>query len=341
MEIRSKLVENSDKQDTDTVPADMKSDEKASKEELEKAQSDLLEMQKKFEEMMEEQEKAVKIAQEKLELSKKIAETIPNATTIDVSKLKDFKIKGQIGQPNQRDKLSYISLLSQINAGVEKGYSETEICYAVVNSISGDLTIRKYLETIMKDLTLTKLKQHLRAHFKQKNSTELYQELINMSQKPDEDPQNFLMRALIIRQSILVNTDDDMGYDSLLVQKMFLKTAESGLREESIRSKLRPHLQNLSIPDEELCERTKLIVSAELDRKQKFGEPTSRSAKVQVVQPEGAEKQVQEPKAPKQREAKPGEFMVALQAVMSKVADLKKVVLANQSASPRNKPQKP
>ena len=63
----------------------------------------------------------------------------------------------------------------------------------------------------MKDLTLTKLKQHLRAYFKQKNSTELYQELINMSQKPDEDTQNFLMRALTIRQIILVNTDDDMG----------------------------------------------------------------------------------------------------------------------------------
>ena len=162
-----------------------------------------------------------------------------------------------------------------------------------------------------------------------------------MSQKPDEDPQNFLMRALTIRQSILVNTDDDIGYVPLIVQKMFLKTVESGLREESIRSKLRPHLQNSSIPDEELCEQMKLIVSAELDRKQKFGEPRSRSAKVQVVQPEGAEKQVQEPKAPKQREAKPGEFMVALQAVMSEVADLKKVVLANQSASPRNKPQKP
>ena len=84
----------------------------------------------------------------------------------------------------------------------------------------------------------------------------------------------------------------------------------------------------------------KIIVSAELDRKQTFGEPRSRSAKVQVVQPEGSGKQVQEPKAPKQKEAKPGEFMVALQAVMSEVADLKKVVLADQSASPSNKPQK-
>ena len=53
-----------------------------------------------------------------------------------------------------------------------------------------------------------------------------------MSQKPDEDAQNFLMRALTIRQSILVNADDDMGYDPLLVQKMFLKAVESGLREE-------------------------------------------------------------------------------------------------------------
>ena len=58
MEIKSKLVESSDKQDTDEVPEDMKSNEKANKEELKKAQSDLLEMQKKFKEMMEEQEKA-------------------------------------------------------------------------------------------------------------------------------------------------------------------------------------------------------------------------------------------------------------------------------------------
>ena len=83
----------------------MKSDEKTNKRGIGKAQSDLLEMQKKFKEMMEEQEKAIKIAQQKLELTKKKVEIIPNTTTIDVSKLKDFKIKGQIGQPNQRDKL--------------------------------------------------------------------------------------------------------------------------------------------------------------------------------------------------------------------------------------------
>ena len=91
-----------------------------------------------------------------------------------------------------------------------------------------------------------------------------------MSQKPDEDAQNFLMRALTIRQSILVNADDDMGYDPLLVQKMFLKAVESGLREES---KNRPHLQNLAISDEELCEQMKIIVSAELERKQNLVSP--------------------------------------------------------------------
>ena len=40
---------------------------------------------------------------------------------------KDFKIRGLIGEPGQKDKLSYVSLLKQIEEGIDRGYSDKEI----------------------------------------------------------------------------------------------------------------------------------------------------------------------------------------------------------------------
>ncbi len=39
----------------------------------------------------------------------------------------EFKISGQVGEPGQLDKLTYVSLIHQIDSGVEKGYREREI----------------------------------------------------------------------------------------------------------------------------------------------------------------------------------------------------------------------
>ena len=41
---------------------------------------------------------------------------------------KDFKISGSIGSEGQKDKLTYSSLAYQINNGVKKGFSETDVC---------------------------------------------------------------------------------------------------------------------------------------------------------------------------------------------------------------------
>ena len=63
------------------------------------------------------------------------------------------------------------------------------------------LSIRGYLAIeALQGVTLSKVKQIMRAHFKEMNSTDLYQSQVNMAQLPDEDPQEFLMRALNVRQ---------------------------------------------------------------------------------------------------------------------------------------------
>ena len=64
----------------------------------------------------------------------------------------------------------------------------------------------------MKELTLAKLRQMFRAHYKQKSGTELYQELTTMCQSPKETPQDFLIGALDLRQQVLFASQAEGGY---------------------------------------------------------------------------------------------------------------------------------
>lgn len=43
---------------------------------------------------------------------------------------KEFKISGQIGEPGQKEKLTFSSLAHQIENGLSRGYPECEICDA-------------------------------------------------------------------------------------------------------------------------------------------------------------------------------------------------------------------
>ena len=48
---------------------------------------------------------------------------------------RDFKIVGQIGEPGQKDKLLFQSLVSQIENGLKKGYKDPEIIVAVIRAV--------------------------------------------------------------------------------------------------------------------------------------------------------------------------------------------------------------
>ena len=43
----------------------------------------------------------------------------------------------------------------------------------------------------------------IRAHYQEKNASELYASLSSLVQTPNEEPQNFLLRALNLREKIL------------------------------------------------------------------------------------------------------------------------------------------
>ena len=86
---------------------------------------------------------------------------------------KELKIKGQIREAHQRNKLSYVSLMHQISEAESQGYDEQEIVNSVIRSMVLSLTLRNVLETTP-NLTLQRLLQFLEAHFDEKNATDLY-----------------------------------------------------------------------------------------------------------------------------------------------------------------------
>ena len=61
---------------------------------------------------------------------------------------REFKISGQIGEPGQTDKLTFVSLTHQIDSGLKRNYKESEIVDAVIRAISLHSSLRSYVETL-------------------------------------------------------------------------------------------------------------------------------------------------------------------------------------------------
>ena len=59
--------------------------------------------------------------------------------------LREFKISGQIGETGQHDKLTYVSLIHQIDSGLKRGYSEKDVLDAIIKSISPHSSLRNYI----------------------------------------------------------------------------------------------------------------------------------------------------------------------------------------------------
>ena len=73
-----------------------------------------------------------------------------------------INIIGQIGEPGQKDNLSFVSLVRQIEGALQKGYKPLEVLDAVVRSMTPGMRLRSYLEGLV-SLTLPHL--ILRSHY--------------------------------------------------------------------------------------------------------------------------------------------------------------------------------
>ena len=130
-------------------------------------------------------------------LGKKTDKTALGVSGIPLVFKKELKFTGQIGSPKDTSKLSFSSLAHQIENAKKKNYSDQENCEATIKAISPGLNLRSYLEG-KTDLTLPQLCRILRAHFSERDATELYAELSNAVQHSSESVQNFVVRLMEI-----------------------------------------------------------------------------------------------------------------------------------------------
>ena len=258
---------------------------------LRAAKEEFENMQKAFQEMLELQEKKMKEAENKwLSLSKASSGGKPPPQAgagikigpQNIIRIKDFKISGTI--TNEKNRLPYSSLNKQIESALQRGYSETDIVDGVINSVAPTLHLRSYLESIQ-SLSLSQLRIILRSHYCEKSASEAYKEQANCAQEANETSLNFVMRALKLRQQVLSSSQEPgstIQYDENLVQSVFINTIETGLMDESIRTRLRPILQQQKLPDENLIREVNLAMSSENERMSKLGAKKKISKPINV-----------------------------------------------------------
>lgn len=260
-------------------------DQQSNSTEYAAAREELEQLKEQFNKTIAMQQKQLKDATDKLALLK----ATQTETTTEKEVLstqgdanmwrREFKIMGSIG--GEKDKLSFVGLMRQIDCGLGKGYKESDVIEAVIRSINPNSKLKSYLE-IMKDITLQKLCQILRVHYQEKNASELYQELTSIVQGTKESPQDFLLRALSLRERVIFASkadDKGMQYDECLVHSLFQHAFETGLRDETIRSKIRDTLHTDGVADEELMGSLNKIVSIEEERQNKLRVSTSKATK--------------------------------------------------------------
>ena len=167
---------------------------------------------------------------------------------------KEFKIKGAIGEAGQKDKLSYISLLKQIEKGKGKGFNDKDIVSVVLKAITPGLYLRNVLETT-ENLTLDRLMKFLQSHYVEKSTTDLYQALTSLAQSPQESTIQFTYRAMSLRQKLVLASKSpgaEIPFDEVLAKRLFLKALETGLLSDAIVSEIKPLLKNIKVSDEDL-----------------------------------------------------------------------------------------
>ena len=123
---------------------------------------------------------------------------------------------------------------------------------------------------------MAKLRKILRVHYREKTASELFQQLATAYQQIKETPQQFVLRALDARNKVSFagkEADCEINYDFPLIQKTFLKSFETSLRDDILATNLRPTLRHQDLSDEDLMKQVNELASNQEERKSKLGTP--------------------------------------------------------------------
>ena len=185
---------------------------------------------------------------------------------------KPLKIDGRIGGAKEKDKLTFVNLNWEITNAELAGYSESEICAAVVKAISPSHHLRAFFEG-KPELKLDVLRGVLKSHFREKDSGSVFSELCTTVQESTESASDFVLRLLCLRQKVAdLSVEEDCQYTDSMLRKQFFKTMFNGLRNSNIRVELREKCgqDTGKLKDEEILSYVAQVTANEIDRNEKL-----------------------------------------------------------------------
>ena len=169
----------------------------------------------------------------------------------------DLKISGKICDFGKKEgSISFTSLVHQVENAINVGYENYEIVDECIKVIEPGSKLRSCLEG-KPDLTFPGLRKILRPHFGEPSATELYRQFTSAVQEPRQTPQQFLVRVMVLRQTVIFasqESESEMSYDISLVQNMFLHALMTGNSDDNIKSDMKTFLSDKTVSDETLFE---------------------------------------------------------------------------------------
>ena len=182
------------------------------------------------------------------------------------------------------------------------------------------------METLS-DLSLAKVRRILRVHYQDKAASEVYQQLATVCQQGNASPQQFLLRALGLRNKVNFTSqesDCEFNYDPALIQKTFVKSFETGLRDDILASNLRT--PGLTV--EELMKQVNELASQQAERNTKLSTERQKATKVNAceVSKEGGEQRGRNPSADGNQQ-----ILSEIRQMKSEINDLKGRVNGQES----------
>ena len=188
------------------------------------------------------------------------------STVLTYNKLRELKIHGTI-DGGKKGTLNYTSLSCQLKQAEAAGYKTSEIVAAVIKACPAGSSFRSLLEAKV-DIENEDFFKLLRSHFKEKDSSGVLQEMLNLYQLPGQDAHEFCCMAMALRDRIQVLSEEEGNpwQPASLTSRMY-HTIFTGLKQNSIRMELNSELKAANKEDIDFLE---LIAKAEANEAERL-----------------------------------------------------------------------
>ena len=201
--------------------------------------------------------------------AERLAETISILKHMGLDSLnktlrRELKFTGTIG--GEKDSLNWLSILSQVNEA-RPNYSENEIIAAIKRAAVASSPIRTYLEARSGN-SLTDTLKFIRQYLKEKDPSDLLQELGGSFQQEEEEATKFLTRLIAMREKLTLMAREDGKISEEHIYSTYVRAVVTGLNNATVRYRIEALLR-ARVDDADVIKEINSVTSEEVERRTK------------------------------------------------------------------------